>query len=136
MSSKPPVTAETAIASAIYSAISPLMSAYQFAGNARCYYQVAPEQAPMPFIVYQLQTDIDPVQRIGDWEGTTTVLLRSVAATPAEARNLLTLVASGMDTLTYSGHHVDATWEGALSIPPSIGYAQSALRYRVNVRKV
>jgi hypothetical protein len=134
--SVPPVNAEGAIASAIYSAIAPLMTAYQFAGNARCFYQVAPEQVPMPFVVFQLQSDIEPVQRVGGWEGNATVVLRAIAATPAEARSMLGLVASGMDNLTISGHHVKAVWDGALSIPPQIGYAQSALRYDVRVRKL
>ncbi len=134
--STPPINAEGAIASAIYSALSTTMSGYQFAGSARCYYQVAPEQAPMPFIVYQLQSDIEPVQRIGGWEGNAAVVLRAIAGTPSEARSMLSLVAPGMENLTISGHHVKAVWDGALSIPPQIGYAQSALRYDVRVRKL
>lgn len=134
--STPPVNAEEVVAKAIYSSLAPLMSGYQFAGSARCYYQVAPEQAPMPFIVYQLQTDINPVQRVGAWDGNGLVLLRAIASTPAEARSLLNTVASGMDNLTVSGYAVHSTWDGSLALPGQIGFAQSALRYRVNVRKV
>jgi len=134
--SVPPVNAEDVVARAIYSALTPLMTGYQFAGSARCYYQVAPESAPMPFIVYQLQTDINPIQRIGAWDGNGLVLLRAIAATPAQARSLLSTVASGMDNLTVSGYAVFSSWDGSVALPGEIGYAQSALRYRVNVRKV
>lgn len=133
--STPPIQAEDAIARAIYGALAPLMTAYQFAGSARCYYQLAPEQSPMPFLVYQLQTDIDAVQRVGGWDGEALVLLRAVAETPAAARTLLGIVAPGMDSLSTTGYHVQAEWNGAPAIPPSIGYVQAALRYRVRARK-
>jgi hypothetical protein len=133
--STPPIGAEEAIAKAIYASLSPLMTAYQYVGSARCYYQLAPENAPMPFLVYQLQTDIDAVQRVGGWDAEAVVVLRAIAETPVAARALLSTVAPGMETLTVTGHHVQGVWDGAPAIPPSIGYVQAALRYRVRVRK-
>lgn len=133
--STPPVNAEDVVARAIYSSLAPLMTGYQFAGSARCYYQVAPEQAPMPFLVYQLQSDINAVQRVGAWDGNGLILLRAVAETPSAARTLLGVVASGMDSLTVSGYHIQAVWDGSQALPGAIGYAQAALRYNVSVRK-
>ncbi|HEU5097909.1 MAG TPA: hypothetical protein VFU22_02620, partial [Roseiflexaceae bacterium] len=64
MSTAPILTAETILTTTIRNALAPYAGTHQ--GRPKVYYQVNTDGAPRPLLVFQFQSDIERLNRVGD----------------------------------------------------------------------
>lgn len=135
MTVQPIIEAEDVLVSAIRDALSGLVGEMPD-GRPKLFYLVADEGAAQPLAIFQLQSDIQRLDRIGGAGATTLVTLRANAASAKAARAYLNSIAPGMDTLTYPGYEIQARYHRT---PPPLftGTAyQAAHIWRVNMERV
>lgn len=128
----PILTAETILTTAIRDALAPLVGTYN--GRPKVYYQLAEQGAPLPYVVFQCQSDISRMDWLGDTGATVLVTIKALASDAQSARALLATVAPGMDSLSYSGVTVQARYDRSPTVPPSAAGVRQALHvYRLRI---
>lgn len=130
----PILEAETIIATAIRDALTPLVGSYQ--GRPKAYYQQAEQGAPLPYVIYQCQSNIERRDFLSDTGATVVTVIKALASDAKTARDLLFTVAPGLDSLAYPDHTVLARYERSPAIPPSGGVFQSAHQFRVTIERI
>jgi hypothetical protein len=133
MSATPILDAETVLATAVRDTLAPLVGTYN--GRPKVYYQLAEQGAPLPFVVFQFQSDIARINRIGDIGATTLVTVKALAESAADARSLLATAAPGMGNLEYAGYTLSAVYLRSPILPPHGGVYQSAHIWRVAIER-
>lgn len=133
MTVAPVLDAETILAVAIRDALAPYVETHN--GRPRCYYQLAEQGAPLPYLVYQLQADITPVWRLGLAGASALVTVRALAASAQAARALLRGATPGLADLIYPDYDITARYVRSPSIPPQNGVYQSAHIWRVSIER-
>jgi len=130
---EPILQAETIIATAIATALAPFVGTFKT--RPKVYYQLAEQAAPRPLLVYQFQSDIGRVDRIGDVGATALVTLKAQADSASDARALLATAAPGMANLISAGYTITARYVRSPVIPPLNGIYQSAHIYRITIER-
>jgi hypothetical protein len=133
MSTAPILTAETIIATAVRNALASAVGTYN--SRPKVYYQLAEQGAPKPLLVYQFQSDIGRVDRIGDVGASALVTVKALAESAVAARELLELAAPLLDGLSYEGYTVTARYLRSPIIPPLSGTYQSAHTFRITIER-
>lgn len=130
----PILEAETIIATAIRDALAPFVGSYQ--GRPKVYYQQAEQGAPLPYVIYQCQSNIERRDFLQDTGATVVTVIKALASDAKAARDLLLTASAGMDSLSYMGHVVLARYERSPAIPPSGSVFQSAHQFRITIERV
>lgn len=129
----PILSAELILATAIRDALAPFVGLYLT--RPKAYYQQAEQGAPLPYIVFQCQSDIGRLDHIGDTGATVLVTLKALAGDAKAARELLLAASAGMASLSYTGYVLTARYARSPAIPPSGGVFQSAHTYRITIER-
>lgn len=129
----PILTAETILVDALKAALTPYVGTYNT--RPKAYYQMAEQGAPLPYTIFQLQSNIARLDWISDTGAETLVTLKALAANGSAARDLLNTVAPAMDALSSPGFTIAARYEASPPIPPSNGTYQAAHLYRVRIER-
>jgi len=130
---EPILLAETIITTALRNALAPLVDTYN--GRAKAYWLLAEKGAPLPYTIFQAQSDITRLDRIGDIGATVLITLKTLAADEAQARELLARVAPAMANLAYPGYILTARYVRSPLIPASGGASASAHIYRLSIER-
>lgn len=135
MSVAPITDAEAVLATAIRNALAAVAGTYQ--GRPQAYYQLAPQGAPLPLVVYQVQSGVIAArERVGARGATADVTIRALATDATAARALLALTVAPMAALAFAGYTVTATYLRSPIIPPdAAGTYQSAHLWRVDIER-
>jgi len=132
MSDAPILTAESILATAIRDALDGYVGTYN--GRPKVYYQLAEQGSPLPYVIYQCQTDIGRMDWIGRTGATVQLTVKALATAAKAARDLLATVAPGMNSISISGYTVQARYLRTVAIPPTpSGVYQSAHVYRIRI---
>lgn len=128
--------AEEIVRKSVFQALAPLMTAYQYQGEAKCYWKIAKQGAPRPYLIFQPQGDVLDQALLNTSGITTPITVKAVADTPGAAAALLALVAPGMLSLAipagYSGYSgIVSWWLRSPNIPPLDGVWTAAHTYQV-----
>lgn len=111
---------------AVVGALAPLCGT--FSGRPLCYWLLAEQGAPLPFLVVQSQDgggDDASFLSLGGWAGLITV--KAVAASPHAAEIQLAGVAQAMEGLIApSGYTIHSTFRRPLVIPPDTSQIHQA----------
>jgi hypothetical protein len=130
---EPILTAEAIIANAIVTALTAHVGTFN--GRPKAYYQLAEQGAPLPFVVFQFQSDIGRVDRIGGVGATALITLKALSDSASAARALLATAAPSLATLTATGYTLKARYVRSPIIPPIGGVYQSAHIYRLTIER-
>jgi len=139
MTDAPILSAETILTTAIVTALTPFVGTFN--SRPKAYYQLAEQGAPLPYVVFQFQSDITRLDWIGN-SGATVLLTIKALVSAAQgnnskaARDLLALVAPGLSTVAASGYSVAARYVRSPTLPPSGGVAQALHIYRLRIERV
>jgi hypothetical protein len=133
MTSAPILTAETILVTAIKTALTPYVGTYLT--RPKAYYQQAEQNAPLPFVIFQAQSDIGRLDWIDDTAAGTLITVKALATTGSGARTLLNAVTPGMAALSATGYTITARYERSPTIPPLDGVYQSAHIYRIRIER-
>jgi hypothetical protein len=134
MADTPILDAEAVLTTAIRDALAPLVGTYN--GRPKAYYQQAEQGAPLPYVVFQFQSDISRMDWLSDTGATVLVTVKALAGSASAARTLLATVAPGMDSLTDADYALTARYVRSPAIPPSGGVWQSAHIYRIRMERI
>jgi hypothetical protein len=129
----PILTAESLLIDALKAALTPYVGTHN--SRPKAYYQMAEQGAPLPFVIFQLQSDIARLDWIDETGAETLVTLKALAGRADDARELLHTIAPAMDGLSAAGYTITARYERSPGIPPSNGTYQSAHVYRVRIAR-
>lgn len=133
MTATPILTAESLLIDALKAALTPFVGTYN--GRPKAYYQMAEQGAPLPFVIFQLQSDIARLDWIDETGAEVVVTLKALAANGSTARTLLNDAAPAMDVLSMVGYTIAARYERSPGIPPANGTYQAAHVYRVRIAR-
>jgi len=129
----PILEAEAVLTTAIRDALAPFVGTF----NARpmAYYQLAEQNCPFPYTVFQFQTDISRLDWIGLTGATVQMTLKALATSPKAARDLLAVVAMGMQAITITGYTITARYLRTPTIAPVDGVSQAMHVYRIRMER-
>ena len=134
MTADPILEAETILTTAIRDGLASYAGTYN--GRPKVYFQLAEQDAPKPYIVFQFQADITPSWRLGSAGAQALVTVKAIAESAKAARELLANAAPGMSNLAYPGYTLKARYVRSPIIPPSNGMYVSAHIWRVTVERI
>jgi hypothetical protein len=120
------------VRTALYAALSPLVSTYL--GIKKVYFVQAAQGAPLPFIIYQPQSNGEDASFLNGngYQGLWTI--RAMADTQGGAETLLNTVVAPIAAITTAGgYSFVATFFQVIVPPPLDGVWQSGLVYRVRM---
>lgn len=125
------IEAEAVLTTAIRDALAPLVGTF----NARptAYYQLAEQGCPLPYTVFQFQSDISRMDWFGESGATALLTLKALATSPKAARDLLAVVAPGLDAIAISGYTITARYLRTPTVAPVEGVAQALAVYRIRL---
>lgn len=130
---EPILTAEIIITTAIRNAIAPLVDTYN--GRPKVYWQLAEKGTPLPYTVFQGQTDITRLDWIGKIGAKVKITLKTLAVDSDRSAELLATVAPAMNTLSYPGYTLTAIYERSPMIPYAGGAYTSAHIYNLTIER-
>lgn len=131
MADAPILAAEGVLTSAIVAALDSYVGTFN--SRPKIYYQLAEQGCPLPYVVFQCQTDIGRMDWIGRTGATVQVTLKALANSPSAARALLATVAPPMIALTLSGYTITSRYLRSPTVPPVNGVAQALHVYRLRI---
>lgn len=132
MADAPILTAEELLTDAIRDALVSAVGTYN--GRPKAYYQIAEQGAPLPYIVFQFQTDISRMDWIGRTGATAQLTLKAVASSTKVAQDLRATAAPYLASLTAGGYTVTARYLRSPAVPPSPAGVYQALHvYRLRI---
>lgn len=130
----PILDAETILVTAVRNALAPFVGTHQ--GRPKAYYQLGKQNAPLPFVVFQFQTDISALNRLGAIGASAQITVKAFAESKEAARALLAHVAPGMNALAHPSHTITARYLRSPIIPSSVAPYQSAHIWRVSIERM
>lgn len=133
---------DSLLQTAIYNAVSPLLTAYQTSGTPRLYYLNAPPNTARPYATFQFQSDINTAHLISRGGAETLVLLKTWSDTLPLARAMRDVMAPAnsygvpaLPTLTASGYSITSNFERSPQLPYDGLLYQVGHLFRVTLHK-
>ena len=138
----PILEAEDVLTTAIRDALAPFVDALleRFKGRPRVYYREAEQGCPLPFVIFQFQSDINRRDWIGESGGTALLTLKVFVSTTmfspvGTAPEFLSAVAPAMNAITMSGYTIKARYLRTPNLPQTSGTIQAGLTYRLSIER-
>lgn len=132
MTAAPITDAIPRVRTALYAALAPLVGSYN--GQARAYWLVAAQGAPLPLLIFQAQDGgggDESLLGVGGWSGLFTI--KALASSQSAAEALLATVPAALASLSTGGLSIQATFARTLVLPPLDGVHTAALVYRITL---
>lgn len=130
-SDAPILEAEAVFADAIRDALASLVGTFN--SKPKVYYQLAEQGCPLPYVVFQFQSDIGRMDWIGRTDATALLTLKALASSPKGARDLLATAAPGMTNISATGYTLSARYVRSPTMAPVAGVAQAMHIYRLRI---
>ena len=129
----PILSAETILTTAIVTALTPFVGTFN--GRPKAYYQLAEQGAPLPYVVYQFQSDITRLEWIGTTGATVLLTLKALGVSSKAARDLLGVAAPGLLNIAATGYTVSARYVRSPTIAPVANVWQALHIYRLRIER-
>jgi hypothetical protein len=133
MTTVPILTAEQLLIDALKAALTPYVGTYD--GRPKAYYLQAEQDAPLPFLIFQFQSDIGRLDWIDNTGAEVLVTLKALAANGSTARTLLNDAAPALENLSAPGFTITARYERTPGTLLTNGIYQALHVYRVRVER-
>ena len=131
MPDTPILEAEAVLTMAIRDALAPFVGTFNT--RPKAYYQLAEQGAPLPYVVFQFQSDIGRMDWLGETGATAQLTLKAFAVSAKAAHALVAAAAPGLDAITALEYTITARSLRTPILPQTAGAVQAGLIYRIRM---